>query len=247
LSSAKFQFLLHIQYLTDNTTGLWYHGWEFTPTGTSVSGYKDTTSSATGKKVGHNFAKALWARGNCWVTIAIPLFIQLLEEWSVKKGVRTGVMEDPLVKRLVGSYRRQVDGLIGLQNKETGLWNTLLVDESSYEESSATAGFAAGIYMGLRMVRLLSSSLIVRMLIRCLAKQGLIEGEPYLSTANLALAGVIENIRPDCQLEKVSFGTGMGHDEEHYRKIPITPMPYGPALASLALIEWERLVLEKKK
>ena len=77
--------------------------------------------------------------------------------------------------------------------------------------------------------------------------QGLIEGERYLQCADAALQGVINNIRPDGQLDNVSFGTGMGHDEEHYRKIPITPMPYGPALASLALIEWERWQIEHNK
>jgi hypothetical protein len=46
----------------DTVTGLWFHGWEFTPEKVTV---------------GHNFAKALWARGNCWITISIPLFIEL--------------------------------------------------------------------------------------------------------------------------------------------------------------------------
>lgn len=47
---AKYQFLIHIQYLMDTTTGLWFHGWEF-----------------DGNGGGHNYAKALWGRGNCWV------------------------------------------------------------------------------------------------------------------------------------------------------------------------------------
>lgn len=33
----------------------------------------------------------------------------------------------------------------------------------------------------------------------------------------------------------------MGRDLEFYVKIPITSMPYGQALAMLALVEWERL------
>jgi unsaturated rhamnogalacturonyl hydrolase len=52
-NAAKYQFLLHIQYLMDTTTGLWFHGWQFEGTG------------------GHNFARALWARGNCWVGVDI--------------------------------------------------------------------------------------------------------------------------------------------------------------------------------
>ena len=50
---AKYQFLLHIQYLADPSSGLWYHAWTF----------------AEG---GHNFARALWGRGNCWVSVRFP-------------------------------------------------------------------------------------------------------------------------------------------------------------------------------
>ena len=51
---AEYQFLLHIKYLTDRKTGLWYHGWSF-------------------KEKSH-FAAAFWGRGNCWITAAIPEF-----------------------------------------------------------------------------------------------------------------------------------------------------------------------------
>ena len=59
VEEARRQFMLHIKYLVDRKTGLWFHGWTF-----------------DGR---HNFANALWARGNCWVTIAIPEFIELLD------------------------------------------------------------------------------------------------------------------------------------------------------------------------
>jgi len=130
--------MLHIQYLMDTVTGLWFHGWEFTPS-------KPTS--------GHNFARALWARGNCWITISIPLFIELLAEDAKKRGTRFEE-SDPLRRFLVGTFRKQVDALLRTQEAKTGMWNTLLVDRESYIESSATAGFAAGIYMGLRMVSL---------------------------------------------------------------------------------------------
>ena len=48
LDEAEFQFLLHIKYLTDRETGLWYHGWTF--------------------KDNNHFAGAFWGRGNCWIT-----------------------------------------------------------------------------------------------------------------------------------------------------------------------------------
>jgi unsaturated rhamnogalacturonyl hydrolase len=52
VEEAKWQFLLHIKYLFDTRTGLWYHRW------TSANG-------------GRNFAKALWTCRNGWITIFI--------------------------------------------------------------------------------------------------------------------------------------------------------------------------------
>ncbi|CAK7210804.1 hypothetical protein SCUCBS95973_000913 [Sporothrix curviconia] len=59
VEEAKRQFLLHIKYLVDRRTGLWYHGWTFLER--------------------HHFGAALWGRGNSWVTIAIPEFLSLLD------------------------------------------------------------------------------------------------------------------------------------------------------------------------
>lgn len=127
----------------DTTTGLWFHGWQF-----------------DGKGGGHNYAKALWARGNCWVrpsldslcssslttfpqiTYAIPLFLSLTQLPPT----------DPIYRTLVSTLRRQVDALVKLQDPATGLWHTLLNDPTSYVETSAAAGFAAGIFMALRLV-----------------------------------------------------------------------------------------------
>ena len=65
IDEAKRQFLLHVRYLCDNSTGLCFHAWKF-------------DESAAGG-VGHNFAQARWARGNSWLTMAIPDFIELLD------------------------------------------------------------------------------------------------------------------------------------------------------------------------
>jgi unsaturated rhamnogalacturonyl hydrolase len=75
--------------------------------------------------------------------------------------------------------------------------------------------------------------------------QGLLP-RSYLATATAGLNGVLANIAPDGEVSQVSFGTGMGRDLEFYVKIPITPMPYGQALAMLAIVEWERLELGAK-
>lgn len=120
VEEAKRQFLLHIKYLTDTRTGLWFHGWTF-----------------DGR---HNFARALWARGNSWITIAIPEFIELLD---LQPG-------DHLREFLVGTLRSQVAALCRYQDSDSGLWHTLIDDPSSYLESSAAAGFAFGMLKGVR-------------------------------------------------------------------------------------------------
>ncbi len=117
-NEAKKQFSLHIRYLADKKTGLWYHGWNF-----------ETKS---------NYAKALWARGNCWFTIAaaeVPEIMEL-EPWT-----RDIILD---------SFRQQVESL-GKFQSECGLWHTLIDHDDSYVEVSGSAGFAYGILKGIRM------------------------------------------------------------------------------------------------
>lgn len=186
VEEAKRQFLLHIKYLCDRKTGLWFHGWTF-----------------EGR---HNFANALWARGNCWVTIAIPEFIEML---NLPPG-------DALRMVLIETLEAQVKALANHQD-ESGLWHTLLPDETSYLEASASAGFAYGILKAVRKRYL---------------------GKEHEQVAVRAIQAVLENVSPAGELKNVSFGTAMGSDLEFYKKIPLTPMPYGQSLAILCLGEF---------
>jgi unsaturated rhamnogalacturonyl hydrolase len=120
VEEAKRQFLIHIKYLFDTQTGLWFHGWSF-----------------EGR---HNFARALWARGNSWITIVIPEFIELL---NLPAG-------DYFREYLLDTFKAQVSALASLQDQDSGLWHTLLNDPSAYLESSASAGFAFGILKAIR-------------------------------------------------------------------------------------------------
>lgn len=119
VEEARRQFLVHIKYLADRQTGLWYHGWTF-----------------DGR---HNFAGALWARGNCWVTIAIPEFIEMLDLPA----------DDGLRLFLIDTLAAQVQALAEHQHA-SGLWHTLINDPTSYLEASATAGFAYGVLKSVR-------------------------------------------------------------------------------------------------
>ena len=116
---ATFQFLTHVAYLMDRETGLWFHGWTF--------------------EGNHNFAKARWARGNSWLTMVIPDFLELVDLPE----------SDPVRRFLIEVLDSQVAALAELQD-DSGLWHTLLDDPSSYVEASATAGFAYGILKAVR-------------------------------------------------------------------------------------------------
>lgn len=80
-----------------------------------------------------------WARGNSWLTVAIPEFIELLElpEGNATRRFLLQVLES------------QIEALAQYQD-DSGLWHTLLDDANSYVESSATAGFAYGILKAVR-------------------------------------------------------------------------------------------------
>jgi len=67
---ASRQLMLHIRFLADLKTGLWYHGWSFLR--------RD------------HFAGAFWARGNCWFTIAAA---ELEELAQVDGWVRDMVLD----------------------------------------------------------------------------------------------------------------------------------------------------------
>jgi unsaturated rhamnogalacturonyl hydrolase len=117
IEEAEYQFLMHIDFLKDRSTGLWFHGWSFIRN--------------------DNFANALWARGNSWITAGIPLFLEI----TGTKGSTERFLKSVLLQQAEALKKYQ---------RESGLWNTLLNDPDSYEEASATAGFSYGLFMAVR-------------------------------------------------------------------------------------------------
>ncbi|GAM42268.1 hypothetical protein TCE0_044r16075 [Talaromyces pinophilus] len=187
IAEAKRQFLIHIKYLFDRQSGLWFHGWTF-------------------EDGGHNFASALWARGNSWVTIVIPEIIELLD---LPPG-------DVLGEHLIDTLRAQCETLQRLQDV-SGFWHTLLNHADSYMESSATVGFAFGILKAVRKRYI----------------------EPkYKGVAEKALSAAITVIDEKGELLNTSFGTPLGSTLDDYKRIPLTAMPYGQAMAIMALAEY---------
>lgn len=186
VEEAKRQFLIHAKYLADRKTGLWFHGWTF-----------------DGR---HNFANALWARGNSWVTIVIPEFIELL---NLPEG-------DAVRTFLIDTFEAQVKALKQFQ-APSGLWRTILDDETSYEEASASAGFAYGILKAVR--------------------KGYISKD-YEEMGLRAAKAVRAHISEDGELTQVSFGTPVFNSIQEYKDIPLTSMPFGQAMALLTMGEF---------
>lgn len=186
ISEAERQFLVHTLFLLDRKTGLWFHGWTF--------------------EGNHNYSEALWGRGNCWITIAIPELIEILGE---KISLSAKLL-------LTDVLYAQIESLIEYQSVE-GTWHTLIDDPTSYIEISGTLGFAYGILKASHL--------------------GLIDSKKYKEVGKKAIEGSLAYIR-DGKVGNVSAGTGVKKNLESYKTISITDMPYGPALAILALSEY---------
>lgn len=179
------QVLMHIKYLYDTHTGLFFHGWSFNRM--------------------DNFGGVFWCRGNSWFTLGILDYLDMFKG-TLNQGVKTFILD---------TYKAQVRALRDLQG-EDGLWHTVLDDSTSYEETSGSAAITAGILKGIRM--------------------GILD-DSYLPCAKKAIRAILKNIDTDGTVLKVSGGTGMGYDRDHYKNILIAPMAYGQSLTILALVE----------
>lgn len=177
------QFLVHLKYLTDPKTGLFFHAWTF--------------------KERHHFANALWARGNSWYTAGLVDYLNMV---ALPEGVK---------KTLLAALQRQVETLSLIQ-AQSGLWHTILDDNTSYEETSATAALGYGILKAIRKNYLDHS---------------------FYNIGIKAFEGVLNQIDNEGVVQGVSYGTGVGMDLQDYKDIPQCPMPYGQSMTVLMLVE----------
>jgi unsaturated rhamnogalacturonyl hydrolase len=71
ISEANRQILLHIKYLYEKKTGLFYHGWSFNENS--------------------NFGEVFWCRGNSWFTFGIIDFLEISR--SLNAGVKKYILD----------------------------------------------------------------------------------------------------------------------------------------------------------
>lgn len=140
-----------------------------------------------------------WARANAWAA------------YTMAKSYRFLNYLNPMWMQIGGALRDQLSALVRLQSPE-GLWHTLLDDESSYLETSASAGIAASLVNW---------------------------GHPLHGKAiEKALNGILNNIAEDGTVKNVSAGTAVMLTAEDYKNVPIKRIQgWGQGLALAFLCE----------
>ncbi|MGN1295808.1 MAG: glycoside hydrolase family 105 protein [Bacilli bacterium] len=177
------QFLIHNAFLCDDT-GLWYHAYIFDGN--------------------HAFSKALWGRGNAWVTASIPEFIEMTNK------------SEKYFKPLQKILERQVQALEKYQDQESGLWHTLINEDSSYLETTGSAGFTFGIMKAIRL--------------------GILD-KKYQKVVEKSFPAVKSLIDERGYLRQASDGTPLGLDLDFYRNVALNTRAYAQGLALLMLTE----------
>lgn len=124
-----------------------------------------------------------WGRANAWAAFTMAQVGEILPKCYLY----------PKYVDVAGSLNEQLAALKTLQT-EKGLWRTVLDDEASYEEVSASAGIAAAM---------------------------LVRGNPLHSKyINRAIKGLLDNVSKEGKVMNVSGGTAVMRDREGYREIP---------------------------
>jgi unsaturated rhamnogalacturonyl hydrolase len=115
------QVLMHIKYLYNTKTGLFFHGWSFNRM--------------------DNFGGIFWCRGNSWFTLGILDYLDMFKG-TMNKGVKTFILD---------TYKAQVKKLKELQSESGLWHTVLDDPDSYEEVSGSaaiTAGILKGIRMG---------------------------------------------------------------------------------------------------
>ena len=143
-----------------------------------------------------------WGRANGWAAYTMSQVNRVLPRWYLY----------PQCMDVDGALTEQLAALKLLQT-ENGLWRTILDDEESYEEVSASCAIAAAMAA---------------------------KGNPlHLKYISRALEGVLANVSPEGRVLNVSGGTAVMKDREGYRNISrrwTQGWGQGLALAFLALV-----------
>lgn len=126
-----------------------------------------------------------WGRANAWAAYTMSQVKKHLSDWYLY----------PQCMEIECALRDQLAAIKLLQT-ENGLWRTILDDEDSYEEVSASCGIAAAMVSN--------------------------DNPLHSKYVQKALEGVLANVSEDGRVLNVSGGTAVMKDREGYRNVPKT-------------------------
>lgn len=131
---------------------------------------------------GDHMSSFHWGRANAWAAFTMAKVGSILPEAYLY----------PMFLNIVGSLNEQLSSIKTFQT-DNGLWRTILDDESSYEEISASAGIGA--------------AMVVR-------------GNPlYYKYIQKTIQGILGNISKTGKVMNVSGGTAVMKDRDGYKNI----------------------------
>ena len=140
------EIVAHSEYLKDDKTGLWYHGWAETsfPTEDNCCQYGWNTNP-------QHRNNEFWGRGNGWIAMSLVDALEFLPE------------SDESYAMIKDMFVTMMTTLAKVQDRKTGLWKQLPVhvkDKENFLESSCTAMFGYAAAKGVRLGVLPSKYLV---------------------------------------------------------------------------------------
>ena len=139
----------------------------------------------------------IWGRGAGWMAAGMPIILEYLPEDSVYRA------------KIMDGYLKMMKALLARQNAN-GMWNQLVGDAKSWEETSATAMFGFGFAMGV--------------------KNGWLDKAVYGPRARQAYFAVLERTDALGNVRDVCCGTGKRNDYQYYLDRPhVHGDPHGQA------------------
>ena len=152
----------------------------------------------------------VWGRGAGWMAAGMPIVLEYLPADSECRA------------KILAGYRAMMRALLPRQNPN-GMWNQLVGDPKSWEETSCTAMFAFGFAMGV--------------------KNGWLDAATYGPAARRAYLAVLERTDARGNVQDVCCGTGKKNDYQYYLD---RPRIHGDPHGQCALMWLCRVFLEMK-
>lgn len=175
---------------------------------TSVNLYRHAQYSESPAKMPY------WSRANGWGI------------WATVEVLQNLPATHPDRAKIMAYYKKHVDALVKLQNRNSGFWHNVLDRPDSYEEVSGTAIFTMAIAKGIN--------------------EGWLNRETYLPNVLLGWKAISSSIEADGTVHNICVGTMSSEDVNYYMNRPkIDNDSHGIIGLVFSAIEVDKLLKKK--